>query len=138
MDDLDHRLIAELRINGRASVPKLADILGVARGTIQTRLDKLIASGTIKGFTVRLREGQHADLIRAIAMIELGGRHIAATISKIKKIPGFVAVSTTNGHWDLIGEIEVPTMNDLNRLASIVRQLDGVEKSETFIILGPA
>lgn len=35
MDDLDRRLIAELRINGRASVPQLAQILGVARATAQ-------------------------------------------------------------------------------------------------------
>ncbi|WP_411036958.1 Lrp/AsnC family transcriptional regulator [Shinella sp. BYT-45] len=138
MSDLDQRLIAELRINGRASVPKLADILGVARGTVQKHLDKLIADGTIKGFTVRLREAQKGELIRAIVMIELGGRHISATISNIKKMPGFVAVSTTNGHWDLIGEIEVPTMNELNSLTSTVRQMEGVAKSETFIILGPA
>lgn len=138
MDDLDHRLIAELRINGRASIPKLADILGVARGTIQTRLDRLISTGTIKGFTVRMREAQRDELIRAIVMIELGGRHIASTISNIKKIPGLAGVSTTNGLWDLIGEIEVTTMNDLNRVTSTVRQLDGVAKSETFVVLGPA
>jgi DNA-binding Lrp family transcriptional regulator len=138
LDDLDHRLVAELRLNGRASVPKLADILGVARGTVQKRLDKLIETGVIKGFTVRLREAQRGDLIRAVMMIELGGRQIAGTISNIKKIPGFVGVSTTNGHWDLIGEIELTTMNELNRLTSTVRQLDGVAKSETFIILGPA
>ncbi len=38
MDDLDHRLIAELRVNARATVPTLAKLLGVARGTVRFNL----------------------------------------------------------------------------------------------------
>ena len=138
LDALDHKLIAELRINARASVPKLAEILGVARGTVQKRLDRLISDGTIKGFTIRLLESDTTDLIRAIVMIELGGRNIAATVTSIKKLPGFANISNTNGEWDMIGEIEVTSMNELNRLISTLRQLDGVQKSETHILLGPS
>ena len=47
MDDLDQRLIAELRVNARASIPTLAALLGVARGTVQARLDKLSSTGVI-------------------------------------------------------------------------------------------
>ena len=45
MDDLDHRLIAALRADGRASLSKLAQMLGVSRGTVQNRLDRLIELG---------------------------------------------------------------------------------------------
>lgn len=45
MDDLDRRLLAELRINARASVPELAQLLGVAAGTVKTRMDRLIDQG---------------------------------------------------------------------------------------------
>ena len=55
MDDLDQRLISELRINARASIPTLASILGVARGTIQSRMERLIASGVIAGRRRRSR-----------------------------------------------------------------------------------
>jgi hypothetical protein len=34
MDDLYHRLIAEPRVNARSTVPTLAKLLGVARGTV--------------------------------------------------------------------------------------------------------
>ncbi|MDQ2068133.1 Lrp/AsnC family transcriptional regulator [Xinfangfangia sp. CPCC 101601] len=138
MDQLDHNLLAELRINGRASVPQLATLLGVARGTVQKRLDRMIAEGIIKGFTVRLREVDRGTLIRAIVMIELGGRNIPAAISSIKKLPGFANLSNTNGAWDMVGEIEVGTMNELNILISTVRRMEGVLKTETHILLGPA
>lgn len=137
MDELDRKLIAELRINGRASVPQLAQILGVARATAQKRLDRLMSTGDIKGFTVRLKDDASKDLIRAFILVEISGspRH---AISAIKRLPGVASLSNTNGLWDMIAEIEVSTMSQLNELISTVRSTDGVSKSETFIMLGPA
>jgi DNA-binding Lrp family transcriptional regulator len=137
MDDLDKRLISELRVNGRASVPQLAQLLGVARATAQKRLDRLIASGDIKGFTVRLRDDVGKDFIRAFIMIEVNGSP-KPTISAVKRLPGVTALANTNGVWDMIAEIEVSTIREMNELISTVRALDGVAKSETFIMLGPA
>ncbi|MDC9837815.1 Lrp/AsnC family transcriptional regulator [Rhizobium binxianense] len=138
MDALDRRLIAELRINGRASVPQLAQILGVARATAQKRLDKLIADGIIKGFTVRLHNESEEGQLKAIMLIELTNSPVRSVISAIKRIPGIAATYNTNGTWDMIAELSVQTMGELNTLLSSVRALEGVAKSETFIILGPA
>jgi DNA-binding Lrp family transcriptional regulator len=138
LDDLDHRLIAELRVNARASVPTLASILGVARGTVQARLNRLVASGTIAGFTVKLRENRPNAMVRGVMMIELVGRNIKPAIGSLRRNPGFVAVHTTNGIWDLIAEIEVPSLGDFNTVVSAVRSMDGVAKSETHLFLGPA
>lgn len=55
-DHLDRELISLLRNDGRAPLSKLADILNVSRGTVQNRLDRLLNSGTLHGFTVRVRE----------------------------------------------------------------------------------
>jgi DNA-binding Lrp family transcriptional regulator len=137
MDDLDRQLIAELRINGRASVPQLAQILGVARATAQKRLDRLISTGDIKGFTVRLKDDASKDLIRAFILIEISGSPRNAT-SAIKRLPGVASLSNTNGQWDMIAEIEVSTMSQLNELISTIRATDSVTKSETFIMLGAA
>ncbi|MGV3553000.1 Lrp/AsnC family transcriptional regulator [Rhizobium sp.] len=138
MDDLDHRLVAELRVNARASVPTLATILGVARGTVQARLNKLVASGTIAGFTVKLRENRPDAMVRGVMMIELNFRNIKGTAAKLRRHPGFSALHTTNGIWDLIGEIEVPNLNDFNTVVTAVRATEGVAKTETHLFLGPA
>ena len=47
MDDTDRQLISLLRDNARASVASLAKVLRVSRGTVQNRLSKLEADGTI-------------------------------------------------------------------------------------------
>jgi DNA-binding Lrp family transcriptional regulator len=138
MDDLDRRLIAELRVNGRASVPTLASLLGVARGTVQVRLDKLLASGAISGFTVKLRDGPADATVRGVMMIELAGRNIKPVVAALRRNPGFSALHTTNGVWDLIAEIEVASLGEFNAVVTSVRSMDGVAKSETHLFLGPA
>jgi DNA-binding Lrp family transcriptional regulator len=55
VDDTDRALIALLRNDARASVASLAKALGVARGTVQNRMGRLAANGTIVGYTVRLK-----------------------------------------------------------------------------------
>lgn len=138
MDDLDRKLIAELRINGRASLPQLAQILGVARITVQKRLDRLTENGQIKGFTVLLKDDLREDQIRAFVMVEFASLPIRQTIATIKRIPGVINVFNTNGVWDVIAELEVPRIVELNDVIANVRGLPGVAKSETIILLGPA
>lgn len=138
MDDLDRRLIDELRVNARASVPTLARLLGVARGTVQARLDRLLASGTVTGFTVRLRERPDGDHIRGIMMVELAGRNIKAVVGNLRRIPGIAALHTTNGLWDVIGEIDVQNLQEFTRVLTEVRSMEGVAKSESHLFLGAA
>lgn len=137
MDDLDHRLIAELRVDARAPVSELAQRLGVSRGTVQNRLDRLIASGEILGFTIRLKSGS-ANRIRAVMMIEVAGKTTAKVARALRGMPQIHALYSTNGAFDLIAEIEVETLAEFDRLLSLVRELDGVAKSETSLLLAPA
>ena len=127
-----------MRINGRASVPQLAELLGVARATAQKRLDRMVANGDIKGFTVRVRDDIGKDQIRAFMLIEMSGSSLKSTISAIKRVPGLTGLFNTIGMWDVIAELEVATISELNEVISTIRSLQGVSKSETNIMLGPA
>ena len=57
MDDTDRQLVAMLLGNARLPVATLAKSLGVSRGTVQNRIDRLTARGTIQGFTIEGCEG---------------------------------------------------------------------------------
>ena len=50
MDDLDGRLIDLFADDPRVGVLEASRRLGVARGTVQARLDKLAATGVITGW----------------------------------------------------------------------------------------
>ncbi len=135
LDDLDRRLLAALRANGRESVAALARELGVTRSTVNARLDRLISSNTIVGFSVRIREGQNPDTIRAISLIEVEGRSTDAVIGQLRGLPGIESLHTTNGGWDLVAELRTDTLANFDRLLRDVRSIEGVVNSETSLLL---
>ncbi|MFT8763571.1 MAG: Lrp/AsnC family transcriptional regulator [Gluconobacter potus] len=132
-DDIDRSLIAILREDGRAPVAKLASIIGISRATVQARLDRLLQSGAILGFTVRARE--HHDDIRAIMLIEVAGKSTTSVIRSLRAIPELYRLHTTNGAWDLIAEIRTDTLQNFDRVLREVRMTDGVLNSETSLML---
>jgi DNA-binding Lrp family transcriptional regulator len=134
-DDLDRRIIAHLRVDGRASLSKLSDALGVARGTVQNRLDRLIETGTLMGFTVRVREDYDVNTVHAVMMIEVVGKSTTQVIRKLRGIPEIFTLHTTNGNWDLVANIRTANLSEFDRILREVRMIDGVANSETSLLL---
>ncbi|GAB5469979.1 MAG: Lrp/AsnC family transcriptional regulator [Rhodospirillales bacterium] len=134
-DNLDRELIALLRNDGRAPISKLAEILGVSRGTVQNRLDRLLDSGTLLGFTIRAREDSEGSSVRAIMSIQVAGKSTTEVIRKLRGIPELESLHTTNGAWDLVARIHAASLGDFDRVLRIVRTIDGVLNSETSILL---
>lgn len=138
MDDLDRMIISVLRNDGRAPLSKLADSVGVSRGTVQNRLDRLIDDGTISGFTVRTKELANARKVRAIAMIEVAGKHTPMVVRQLRYIGEIVGLHTTNGVWDLVAEIETADLVAFDTVLSKIRAIDGIARSDTSLLLAPA
>lgn len=134
-DDLDRRLLALLREDGRASTAALAERLKVSRGTVQNRIDRLQRSGLLVGFTIKLRNELENIGVRAITMIELRGGASDAVIAALRQIPAVVQVHTTNGRWDLVAEIHTQTLSEFDRVLRELRALKGVANSESNLLL---
>ena len=123
-DALDQQLISLLRTDGRASLAVLAKQLGVSRGTVQNRLTRLLSSGALLGFTVRVREDY-----------EVVGKSTAQVIRALRGIPQLVTLHTTNGSWDLVAEVRADNLAEFDRVLREVRVIDGVLNSETNLLL---
>lgn len=137
-DQLDQQLIALLREDGRASISKLSERLKVSRGTVQNRIDRLVSSGAILGFTVRAHEAIESDSIKAIMMIEVVGRSTAQVIKTLKGLPQLIKLHTTNGAWDLVAELQTGSLIEFDHVLAQVRMIEGVLNSETSILLTSA
>ncbi|MDG2534169.1 Lrp/AsnC family transcriptional regulator [Sphingomonas sp. HITSZ_GF] len=135
LDSLDRQLISLLRADGRAPVSRLAEALKVSRATVQARLDRLIESGAILGFTVRAEERRAGEGVRAITLIEVSGASTSAVIRALRGLPEITALHTTNGAWDLVAEVHADSLADLDRILREMRTVEGVLNSETSILL---
>ena len=134
-DDLDRRLIAHLRADGRASISTLAEALRVSRGTVQNRLDRLLEGGVLLGFTARVHTDYDEDAIRAVMMIEVVGKSTNQVIHRLRGITEIRTLHTTNGNWDLVADIHAASLSDFDRVLREVRMIDGVANSETSLLL---
>lgn len=134
-DSIDRELIAILREDGRAPVSKLAALLGVSRATVQNRLDRLLDSGIVLGFTIRAQEDVSANGVRAVMMIEVAGQSTTQVIQGLRGIPELRQIHSTNGKWDLVGEITADSLPDFDRVLREVRGVKGIVNSETSILL---
>jgi len=138
LDQLDRRIIATLRGDGRAPIAKIASVLGVSRATVQMRLDRMLASGAILGFTVRVQEPTGTHGLRAVMMIEVAGRSTSAIIRQLRSFPELRALHTTNGTWDLIAEISAEDLQSFDRILREIRSIEGILNSETSLLLSSA
>ena len=135
MDNLDNQLIAALRRDGRASLSVLAADLNVTRATVRARMDRLIASGGIAGFTVLTRGDIAAHPVRGLMMLDSAGRGADRAMPRLRAMPEVTAVHSTNGTWDLIAEIGTDTLERFDAVLSAIRQIDGITRSETSLLL---
>ena len=135
LDDLDRRLIALLRTDGRAPVTTLARQLGVTRATVNSRLERLLDSGRVLGFSIRTKDGHGDDDVRAITLIEVEGRTTNQVIKALRGLPEIQSLHTTNGGWDLVAEIRCASLIEFDRVLGQIRSVEGVINSESSLLL---
>lgn len=135
MDELDQRLIAELRRDGRASVLHLAERLAVSRATVRLRMARLQAQGEILGFTAITRGDVSDAPVRGLMLIGIEGRGGDRIMSRLSGMAQVTAVHSTNGRWDLIVELAALSLAELDEVLRRIRNLDGVMTSETNLLL---
>jgi len=135
LDDTDYRLLAILRDNARTPVTSLAHALGVSRGTVQNRIDKLVQNGVIRGFTVRLKPEAEPHAIRAMTLIQVVGQKADSVIRDLRGYPEVRALHTTNGKWDIVAEIETDHLEQFDEVLRRIRMIGGIAGTETSILL---
>jgi DNA-binding Lrp family transcriptional regulator len=135
MDSTDHKLLSLLRDDGRASVATLAKTLRVARGTVQNRLARMQADGTIVGYTVKLRPQSEGQSIRALMTVAVEGNRTDEVLRALRGDPAVRALHTTNGRWDIVAELRTETLEAVDKVLGRIRLIDGISNTETSLLL---
>jgi DNA-binding Lrp family transcriptional regulator len=137
MDDLDNKLIALLRHDARTPIATIAMTLNISRATAKARIDKLVSTGVIAGFTIITGSPSDDKSIHAIALIEIGGRTTEGVVKALMGMPQVRSLHTTNGKWDLIAELETTDLIEFDDILRRIRLIEGVSLTETNILLAP-
>ncbi len=129
------RLLALLRENARMPVSELARRLNLSRGAVTARLNQLVASGTILGFTTRIRAAAQAD-IQAFFLIRFEpGLSCAQVVPRLIGLLEICQIHALAGEWDLILRASVPDTDRLSTLRERIGATAGVAEVKTHSVL---
>ncbi len=135
LDETDRSILAALRMRPRGSLTELSSAVGIARGTLYSRLDRLTRTGVIIGYgpdvdpraagfgvlafcTLEIQQGTHDDTVRALA-----------------DIPELLEIHTVTGAGDLLCRIIARSNDDLHEVLQRVTSVPSVRRSQTQLAL---
>jgi DNA-binding Lrp family transcriptional regulator len=113
----------------------LADMVGVALGTVSNRLGKLEENGVITGYTVTL----DADKVGWEMSVIVGLRIVKGELLPVQRLiandPRVFAVYDVTGEMDSLVFARVSDRDDLDDFTKTVLSTEGVERSTTMVVL---
>ncbi len=137
VDEIDKKIIALLKENGRIQNNDIAQRLEISEGTVRNRIKKLIDSNylTIKGLT-------NPCLIKDKVIIFLGiqlsdVKNLEPAADHIKNLHNVLAVYMVTGRYDLLIEIFIEPSKMLNFLSDDLAKIDYIASTESFVTLKP-
>lgn len=129
------RLLTLLRRNARESTAALARKLGIARTTVQERIRRLERDGVIAGYTVRVSDEFARQRIAAQVLIHVDPKAGERVVRELEAQPWVRAVYALSGVFDYEVRIESGTTEELDRCLDAIGRIDGMERTQTSIVL---
>jgi DNA-binding Lrp family transcriptional regulator len=135
LDPLDARLLRELDAAPRVGVLELSRRLGVARGTVQARLDRLVERGVIATFAPTLDAEALGFQVTAFATLEIRQGMGEDVLEHLQAIPEVLEVHTITGQGDMLCRLVAKSNPDLQRVLDLVTQFDAIVRTSTVIAM---
>ena len=133
IDSTDRRLIALLREDARAAAALLGRKLGLARTTVQSRIERLLVRGVISGFTLRM--GDEREQIVAQVMITAVPKLATRLEVALRALPEVRRLHSVSGRFDLLAVLVTDTVGEMDTVIDRIGALEGVERTESAIVL---
>lgn len=136
LDALDAKLVNLLAAEPRIGVLECSRRLGVARGTVQARLDKLVERGVVTGFGPDISPAAIGFQVTSFVTLEISQRqgHDQVT-AHLADIPEVLEAHTITGSSDLLCRIVARSNADLQRVIDQIVSCEGITRASTIIAL---
>ena len=135
LDGLDVGILDLFRQEPRIGVLEISRRLGVARGTVQARIDKMVERGVVTGF------GPDVDLaaigygVMAFTTIEVVQGRVGDVVEPLRRIPEVLEVHSIAGRGDMLIRLAARSNQHLMDLLEMILSIDEVARTSTAIAL---
>ena len=135
-DDLDLKLLSELKKDGSISVSVLAKKLEMNSSVLYSRIKRLIKKKIIKKFTIDIDDAQLGYEVKASVGINRDPKFKEIIQQSLLNTSEVTEICEITGRFDIIIKI---LAEDLEQLHTIIidkiGKIDGIQNTETFVEL---
>jgi Lrp/AsnC family leucine-responsive transcriptional regulator len=137
IDAVDRRLLSLLARDARISQRRLSRELRMSPPAIGERIARLERAGVIRGYTVSIDWSCLGFVTCYLAVSAMQGAEQGPVMAALHRLPEVEEVIIITGSLDLLARVRVQDHAHLRRLLlEHVWQIDGVQRTETFLSLG--
>lgn len=135
VDALDARILRLLLEQPRTSVREYARILGVARGTLQARLDRMERDGVTTAAGPLISPAALGHPVLAFVRVEVTQGRLDEVGGKLAAIPEIIEAHSITGGGDVLTRVAARDNAHLEDVIQRLTQLPGVVRTRTEIAL---
>ena len=133
IDQLDARILATLREEPRIGVLEISRRLGVARGTVTARMEKLQARGIVTGFGPDLDPGELGYPVLAFVFLEIVQGRLDEAVADLRDVPEVLEAHSVTGARDLLCRVVARDNGHLQDVINRMVRHPTVRRSTSYI-----
>jgi DNA-binding Lrp family transcriptional regulator len=134
LDQIDAQILLALDDDPQATVVALARRLGLARNTVQARLQRLQTQGLAR-FSRRVDPATLGYPMLAFVTLEISQGDIDHTVEALRAIPEILEAHATTGDGDLLARVVARNADDLHRVTRDMLASPSVMRTRTSVAL---
>nr|WP_253259240.1 Lrp/AsnC family transcriptional regulator [Subtercola boreus] len=135
LDATDRRILEALDDEPRAPALLLAQRLSLARGTVQSHLERLARGTALRAHSVRVEPQSLGRPLRAFVTAEVDQELFDQTITALTAIPEVIECSAIAGADDIICQVVARNADDLYEVGQAILRCRGIRRTSTSIVL---
>jgi DNA-binding Lrp family transcriptional regulator len=136
MDALDYKILDLLKLNSRTGYGDIGQVIGLSASAVKRRIDRLVASGIIRGFTIQLDPALDGTVTEAYVELFCRGTVAPAELKRIlSQVPEVVDAGTVTGSADAIVHMRSRDIPSLELALEKLRIAPNVDHTRSAIVL---
>lgn len=137
IDAIDRRLLALLRVDGRASWADLGGRVGLSASAVRRRVDRLAARGVVQGFTVQVDpDAERTPGVAAYVELFCRGTVAPAELQRmLSAVPEVVTAGTVTGEADALVLLRSRDVQSLEDALERLRLAANVDHTRSAVVL---
>lgn len=134
VDKLDLEIIKALLEDSKVSLRKISKRVGLAPGTVLSRIERIRRQGLLRRYTISL-DYEKLGYSTAVTEITVSKGKLVEVEEQLAKLPGVCAVYDVTGEIDAVVVVKFKNTAELSKFTKKVLSIPNVERTNTHVVL---